>query len=151
MPKYQLNMLIKRPPRSKEPRHQHPRKWPTLPGRWWRHQMETFSALLPLCAGNSPVTGEFPSQRPVTRSFDFFFDLSLYKWLIKQSRRRWFETPLRSFWRHTNNNPGPVRYKSSTSGANSGRIKQNYVTLQRSNFYGTPFCISVWVALVKVS
>ena len=44
---------------------------------WWRHQMETFSALLALCAGNSPVTGEFPSQRPVTRSFDVFFDLCL--------------------------------------------------------------------------
>ena len=41
----------------------------------WRHQMETFSALLALCAGNSPVTGEFPSQRPVTHSFDVFFDL----------------------------------------------------------------------------
>ena len=37
---------------------------------WWRHQMETFSALLAICAGNSPVPGEFPSQRPVTRSFD---------------------------------------------------------------------------------
>ena len=37
--------------------------------------METFSALLALCAGNSPVTGEFPSQRPVTRKFDVFFDL----------------------------------------------------------------------------
>ena len=44
---------------------------------WWRHQMETFSALLALCAGNSPVPGEFPSQRPVTRSFDVFFDLRL--------------------------------------------------------------------------
>ena len=39
------------------------------------HQMEIFSALLALCTGNSPVTGEFPSQRPVTRSFDVFFDL----------------------------------------------------------------------------
>ena len=39
---------------------------------WWRNQMETFSALLALCAGNSPVTGEFPSQRPVTQSFDVF-------------------------------------------------------------------------------
>ena len=39
---------------------------------WWRYQMGTFSALLALCAGNSPVTGEFPSQRPVTRSFDVF-------------------------------------------------------------------------------
>ena len=26
------------------------------------------------CAGNWPVTGEFPSKRPVTRSFDVFFD-----------------------------------------------------------------------------
>ena len=41
---------------------------------WWRHQMETFSALLAFCEGNSPVTGEFPAQRPVTRSFDVFFD-----------------------------------------------------------------------------
>ena len=46
---------------------------------WWRHQMETFSTLLALCAGNSPVTGEFPAQRPVTRSFDVFFDLRLNK------------------------------------------------------------------------
>ena len=37
--------------------------------------METFSALLALCAGISPVPGEFPAQRPVTRSFDVFFDL----------------------------------------------------------------------------
>ena len=37
---------------------------------WWRHQMETFSAVLVICAGNSPVTDEFPTQRPVTRSFD---------------------------------------------------------------------------------
>ena len=33
-----------------------------LDSAWWRHQMETFSALLALCAGNSPVTGEFPAQ-----------------------------------------------------------------------------------------
>ena len=44
---------------------------------WWRHQMAIFSALLALYAGNSPITGEFPSQRPVTRSFDVFFDLRL--------------------------------------------------------------------------
>ena len=40
---------------------------------WWRHQMETFSALLAICARNSPVTGEFPAQKPVTWSFDVFF------------------------------------------------------------------------------
>ena len=44
---------------------------------WWRHRMETFSALLALCAGNSPVTGEFPSQRPVAWSFYTSFDLRL--------------------------------------------------------------------------
>ena len=46
---------------------------------WRLHQMETFSVLLALCVGNSPVTGEFPAQRPVTRSFDVFFDLRLDK------------------------------------------------------------------------
>ena len=52
---------------------------------WWRHQMEAFSALLALCAGNSPVTGKFPTQRPMTRSFDVLFDLRLNKRLSKQS------------------------------------------------------------------
>ena len=52
---------------------------------WWRHQMETFSALLAICAGNSPVPGEFPARRPMTRSFDVFFDLRLNKRLSKQS------------------------------------------------------------------
>ena len=69
---------------------------------WWRHQMETFSASLALCVGNSPVTGEFPSQRPVTRSFGVFFDLCLNKELSKQSGRQWLETPSRSLWRHFN-------------------------------------------------
>ena len=64
--------------------------------------METFSALLALCAGNSPVTGEFPSQRPVTRTFNVFFDLRLNKRLSKQSWGWWFETPSRSLWRHCN-------------------------------------------------
>ena len=50
-----------------------------MQGTWWRHQFETFSALLTLRAGNAPVTVEVPSQRPVTRSFDVFFDLCLNK------------------------------------------------------------------------
>ena len=40
-----------------------------------------------LCAGNSPVIGEFPSQRPAMRCFDVFFDLCLNKRLSKHSRR----------------------------------------------------------------
>ena len=61
---------------------------------WCRHQMKTFSALLALCTGNSSVIDEFPSQRPVTRSFGVSFDLRLDKRLSKQSRRRWFKRPL---------------------------------------------------------
>ena len=53
----------------------------------------------PLC-GNSPVTGEFPTQRPVTRSFDIFFDLPLNKRLSKQLWDWWFETSLCSLWHH---------------------------------------------------
>ena len=65
-----------------------------------RHQMETFSALLAICKGNSPVTGQFPAQRSVTWSFDVFFDLRLNKRLTKQWRGWWFETPSCPLWRH---------------------------------------------------
>ena len=87
--------------------------------QWWRHQMETLSALLALCAGNSPVTGEFPSQRPVTRSFDVFFDMCLNKRLSKQSRGWWIETPSRPIWRH---------HKAS-SGYKESWVKSYYHTL----------------------
>ena len=61
---------------------------------WWRHQMETFSTLLALCAGNSPVTDEFLSQRPVTRCFDVFFDLRLYKATSHYLNQWWL-----NYWR----------------------------------------------------
>ena len=76
--------------------------WQITCNTWWRHQMETFSALLAICAGNSPVTGEFPTQRPVTRSFDVFFDLRLNIRLSKQWRDWWFERPSCPLWRHSN-------------------------------------------------
>ena len=52
-----------------------------------------------LC-GNSPVPGEFPAQRPVTRSFDVFVDLRLNKRLSKQSWGCLFETLSHQLWRH---------------------------------------------------
>ena len=63
----------------------------------WKH----FPRYCPLC-GNSPVTSEFPSQRPVTRSFDVFFHLHLNGRLSKQSWGCWFKTPLRPLWLHNN-------------------------------------------------
>ena len=62
---------------------------PCFVDKWWRRQMETFSASLALCEGNAPVTGKFPSQRPVTRSFDVFFDLRL-----KKGVKETIETPV---------------------------------------------------------
>ena len=73
---------------------------------WWRHQMETSSTLLAIFAGNSPVPGEFPAQRPVTWSFDVFFDLYPNKRWSKQSWGWWFKTLSRPLWRHSNGFPG---------------------------------------------
>ena len=67
---------------------------------WWRHQIETLSALLVICTGNSLVTGEFPAQRPVTRSFDVFFNLRLNERLSKQWWGWRFGTPSWPLWRH---------------------------------------------------
>ena len=86
---------------------------------WWRHQMETFSALLAICARNSP----FPAQRPVTQSFDVFFVLRLNKRLSKQSCGRRFETLSRPLWRHRN---GCVENRGCTT---SPRLKQSAIPM----------------------
>ena len=69
---------------------------------WWRHQMETFSALLALCAGNSSVPVNSLHKGQWRGALIFFFHLHLNKWLSKQPRGWWFETPAWSFWRQCN-------------------------------------------------
>ena len=69
---------------------------------WWRHQMEIFSALLAICVGNWPTTGEFPTQRPVTRSFHVFVNLRLVKRMNKQWWCWRFETSSCPLWRQCN-------------------------------------------------
>ena len=64
--------------------------------------MEIFSALLAICAENSPLISEFPTKMPVTRSFNVFFDLHLKKRFSKQSWGWWFEMPSCPLWRHSN-------------------------------------------------
>ena len=79
--------------------------WPicrTGATRWDMYQMKTFYALLAICAVNSPVPGEFTAQRPVTQSFDVFFDLHPNTRLSKQWWGWWFETPSCPLWRHRN-------------------------------------------------
>ena len=86
-----------------------PRRPSECPWTWGRHQMGTLSASLALCVGNSPVNGEFPAQRPVTRNFDVFFDHRLNKQLSKQSWGWWFEKPSRSLWPQYNGWNEPSR------------------------------------------
>ena len=99
---------------------------------WWRHQMEIFSALLARCEGSSSVTGEFP-QRPVTRSFDVFFDLRLNKRLGKQSWRRWFETLSPSLRRHcdgmTTNSSDPSFWKCKSVGLWLARLYNRLLSI----------------------
>ena len=64
---------------------------------------DIFRVTGPLC-GEFTGPGEFPTQRPVTRSFDVFFDLRLNKLLNKQPWGWWFETPSSSLWRQCNEN-----------------------------------------------
>ena len=60
-----------------------PRYWPFM---WGIHRSPV----------DSPHKGQWPG------ALMFFFDLRRNKRLSKQSRRRWFETPSRSLWRHCN-------------------------------------------------
>ena len=95
---------------------------------WWHHQMETFSALLAFYDGNSLVTGEFTSQRPVTWRFDVFFDLFLNKRLNKPSKHWWFEMPLHSLWRH-HNERGPewVLVSHTSTDLGHGKVIINHI------------------------
>ena len=63
----------------------------------WKH----FPLYCPFVKGihRSPVDSP---PRPEAWSFDFLYDPHLNQRLIKQSRRRWLETPSYSLWRHCN-------------------------------------------------
>ena len=92
--------------------------------------METFSALLAICAGNSLVPGDFPAQRPVTRSFDIFFDLRPNKHMSKQWRGWWFETPSSPLWRQCNE--PRLRYSSAIMDTPSTNLRPRENTLWSS-------------------
>ena len=75
--------------------------WQLESHSWWCHQMETFSALLANCAGNSLVPGEFPHKGQWRGALMFFY-LRLNKRLNKQSWGWWFKTPWFPLWCHCN-------------------------------------------------
>ena len=79
----------------------------------------------PLC-GEFTGSGEFPTQRPVTRSFDGFFYPRLNKRLTKQPWAWWFETPSWSLWRQCNGISQHVLYKFRMS-INDFKIFSTYL------------------------
>ena len=81
--------------------NRHQTNWPGSVSMMTSSNGNIFRETGPLC-GEFTGPGEFPTQRPVTRSFDVFFDLRLNKRLNKQSWGWWFETLSRPFWRHRN-------------------------------------------------
>ena len=81
----------------------------------------------PLC-GEFTGPGEFPTQRPVTRSFDVFFDLRPNKRLSKQWPGWWFETLSRSFWRHRN--VALLQYRRMRVSASLFRFRQMSLTVE---------------------
>ena len=100
-----------------------------------------------------PLRGEstghhwIPLTKPVTRSFDVFFDLRLYKRLNKQSRRRWFETPSRSLRRHCNVAFGDIKSPSWIRGGHSWwPTRSSWWTRWRHSRWPTRSIeISLWV------
>ena len=105
--------------------------------------METFSALLAICAGNSPAPSEFPAQRPVTRSFDAFFDLRLNKRLSKQSWGWWFETPSRSLqWRHNE--------FLFSAGVSSINIRKQRWGVSGKYYLLSPIVFALWLFIISI-
>ena len=90
----------------------------------------------------SPVYS--PSQRPVTRSFDVFFDLRVNERLSKQSRGWWFETPSRSLWRHCNECESSSSKHQHSSTSQPGHISTPVVYLKKYIYSCKGMTKKVW-------
>ena len=110
--------------------------------------METFAALLAICVGNFPVSGEFPAQRPVTRRFDVFFDLHLNERLSKHSWGWWLETPSCSLWRHSNEHV-PVTLFDVCHGDEASAIGLTLCPACRTSLTATRFWVVVICPIIK--
>ena len=99
---------------------------------WWRHQMETFSALLAICAGNSPVSGEFPAQRPVTSNVDVFLICARINCWVNNDEGRWFEMPSHPLWHHRNDHL--PQFMSMHFGGKAFDDNHNYSNPPPSNY-----------------
>ena len=110
-------------------------------------------ALLALCEGNSPVTGELPSLRPVARGFVVFFDVCRNKRLSKQWISRWFQTPPHSLWHNCNvqaRRPqiipeGPILNEVCRQiKQRADQVKSNFLIRQDRHFYSCSLQGGIW-------
>ena len=102
--------------------------------------METFSALLVICAGNSLLTGECLAQMPLTRSFGVFSNLRFNRQLSKLWGRWWFETPSNPSWRHRNDT---WRIPDMTNITEKGSSKVQVITGVFSIQYQAVSCTNI--------
>ena len=119
-------------------------EWNYIPMHWFRRDFTIFDIYAwmgnymmtssngnifrvtgPLC-GEFTGPSEFPTQRPVTRSFNIFFDLRLNKRLSEQPWGWWFETPSWSLWRQCNNITKFMRMQLILHVLNLGRMSNTY-------------------------
>ena len=119
---------------------------------WWRHQMETFPAVLALCARNSPVTGEFSSQRPVRWGFDISLDLRLNKRLSKQSWGWWLKTTSHSSSSSCLNNSRKL-FRNNHSLTFCGMVFHAYTMLFRpicTSYFHVPNCVLILQSTIAI-
>ena len=95
----------------------------TLTGAGWRIYTMMTSSNGNIFRFTGPLCGGFPSQRPVTRNFDVFFDLRRNKQLSKYSWGWWFETPSRSLGRHCHGLSRPGHIIDSGNGLSPGKAQ----------------------------
>ena len=114
---------------------------------WWRHQMETFFALLAICAGNSPVIDEFPARRPVTRRFDVSF---IFAWINVWANNR----EAGNLRRHRVHNDvivmlGPVhdiiRYNKRKEQTHTPDISKSFISNNRDPKVCIYNCTFLWI------
>ena len=94
-------------------------------------QWKYFPRYWPFVRGIHRSSVNSPHKRPVTRSFDVFFDLHPNKRLSKHLWRWWFEPPSRPLWRHCNvwrlnsrktPHSSPVRLRYVISFMSAGKV-----------------------------
>ena len=114
--------------------------------------METFSAVLALCARNSPVTGGFSSQRPVRRGFDISLDLRLNKRLSKQSWGWWLKTTSHSLSSSCLNNSRKL-FQNNHSLTFCGMVFHAYTMLFRpicTSYFHVPNCVLILQSTIAI-